>query len=205
MATRPKRPASGRARPASSRQPADPARRAGSKQPASTRAAGSKRPASSGRATNTTRPTDTTPPAALRLAAAAQAAEAVGLFVAGVFAAVSTADGRSYQLDSGIALTLIAFCTAAMLAAIAVGLARARPWSRIPAGMTQLFVVIAGVTLLDGRRPEWGVPALVLAGLCVAGLLTPASLRALNRRPASEEPAAGRQVNGPPAGSRPSR
>jgi hypothetical protein len=35
--------------------------------------------------------------------------------------------------------------------------------------------------LLDGRRPEWGVPALVLAVVCLAGLLTPASLRALNR------------------------
>jgi hypothetical protein len=47
--------------------------------------------------------------------------------------------------------------------------------------MTQLFVVIAAVSLLDGNRPEWGVPALVLAAVCLAGLLTPASLRALNR------------------------
>ena len=47
--------------------------------------------------------------------------------------------------------------------------------------MAQLFVIIAGLTLLDGHRPEWGVPALVLAGVCLAGLLTPASLRALNR------------------------
>jgi len=122
-------------------------------------------------------------PAGLRVAAAAQVTEAVGLCVAGAFAVASTADGRSYQLASGIALILIAFGTAAGLAAIAVGLARARPWSRIPVVMTQLFVVIAGLTLLDGHRPEWGVPALVLAGLCLAGLFTPASLRALNRPP----------------------
>jgi hypothetical protein len=51
--------------------------------------------------------------------------------------------------------------------------------------MTQLFAVIAGITLLDGNRPEWGVPALALAVACLAGLLTPASLRALNRPPAS--------------------
>ena len=124
-------------------------------------------------------------PAALLVAAAAQAIEAAGLCVAGVFAAVSTADGRSYQTANGIALTLIAFGAAAGLAAIAVGLARARPWSRTPAVMTQLFVVIAGITLLDGHRPEWGVPALLLAVVCVAGLLTPASLRALNRPPSS--------------------
>jgi hypothetical protein len=115
------------------------------------------------------------------VAAAAQAIEAVGLLVAAAFAAVSTADGRSYQLASGIALTLIAFGTAAGLAVIAVGLARARPWSRIPAAMTQLFVIISGLTLLSGHRPEWGVPALVLAATCLAGMLTPASLRALNR------------------------
>jgi hypothetical protein len=122
-------------------------------------------------------------PAALRVAAAAQAAEGAGLFVAGVFAAISTADGKSYQFASGVVLTVIAFGAAVLLTVIAGGLAHAEPWSRIPAAMTQLFVVLAAITLLDGHRPEWGVPALVLAGTCVAGLLTPASLRALNRPP----------------------
>ena len=122
-------------------------------------------------------------PVGLRLAAAAQAIEAVGLCVAAVFAAVSTADGKSHQTASGIALTLLAFGTALGLAAIAAGLARGRPWSRTPTAMTQLLVIIAGVALLDGHRPEWGVPALLLAAVCLAGLLTPASLRALNRPP----------------------
>lgn len=120
-------------------------------------------------------------PRALLLAAAAQAIEAVGLGVAAVFGAVSTADGKSHQVASGIAITVLALGTAAGLAAIAAALAKARPWSRTPAVMTQLFVVIAGVVLLDGNRPEWGGPALLLAAACLAGLLTPASLRALNR------------------------
>jgi hypothetical protein len=147
-------------------------------------------PATTGSATTgsaTTGPATTGPegqrPAALRLAAAAQLIEALGLGVAAVFGAISTAEGKSHQLAAGVVLTLLALGTAAGLAAIAVGLARARSWSRIPAFMTQVFVVIAGITLLDGNRPEWGVPALVLAGVCVAGLLTPASLRALNREP----------------------
>jgi hypothetical protein len=124
-------------------------------------------------------------PAALRLAAAAQAIEAVGLCVAAVFAAVSTAAGKSHQTAAGIALTLLAFGAAAGLAGIAVGLAKARPWSRTPALMTQLFVVIAGITLLDGHRPEWAVPALVLSAACVVGLLSPDSVRALNRPPST--------------------
>jgi hypothetical protein len=121
--------------------------------------------------------------AGLRLAAAAEALEAAGLAAAGVFAAVSTAEGRSYQLAGGIAATLIAIATAAGLAGLATCLALARPWTRIPTAITQLFVIIVGITLLQGHRPEWGVPALVLAGACVAGLATPASLRALNRPP----------------------
>jgi hypothetical protein len=120
------------------------------------------------------------PPAALRLAAAAQALEAVGLCVAGVFGVISTVDGKASQLAAGIVISLLAFGTAAGLVTIAVALARARPWSRIPAVMTQLFVGIVGLALVSGR-PGWGVPALVLAVVCVAGLLTPASLRALNR------------------------
>ena len=123
---------------------------------------------------------------ALRVAAAAQALEAAGLAVAAVFAAVSTADGRSYQLTGGVAATVIAIATAAGLAGLARCLALAKPWTRIPTALTQLFVIIAGVTLLQGHRPEWGVPALALAAACLAGLATPASLRALNRPPVKD-------------------
>jgi len=124
-----------------------------------------------------------TPPRALRVSAAAQAVEAVGMCVAAAFAAVSTASGQSYQTASGIALTLITVGVAALFALFAVGLARAKPWTRTPVVMAQLFVIIAGITLLDGHRPEWGVPALLLAACCLGGLFTPASLRALNRAP----------------------
>ena len=122
-------------------------------------------------------------PRALRLAAAAQAAEAVGMGVAAGFSAVSTADGQSYQRASGVALTLIAIGTAVVFAVFAVGLAKARPWTRTPVVMTQVFVGAAGLYLLDGQRLDWGVPALLLAACCLAALFTPASLRALNRPP----------------------
>jgi len=122
-------------------------------------------------------------PRALRLAAAAQALEAAGMCVAAAFAAVATADGQSYQKASGIALTLIALGVAVLFAAFAAGLARARPWTRTPVVMTQLAIGVWGIYLIGGHRPEWGVPALLLAACCLAALFTPASLRALNRPP----------------------
>ncbi len=120
-------------------------------------------------------------PVGLRLAAAAQVVEAVGLCIAAAFGAVATADGKSSQVGSGVALTVFAVGVAVGIGFIAVALARARLWTRTPTVMTQLFVVIGGIVLVDGNRPEWGVPALLLAAACLAGLFTPASLRALNR------------------------
>jgi hypothetical protein len=49
--------------------------------------------------------------------------------------------------------------------------------------MTQLFVGGAGIYLLDGHRYDWGVPALLVAAICLAAILAPASWRALNRPP----------------------
>lgn len=120
-------------------------------------------------------------PRSLRLAAVAQATEAVGMCVAAAFAAISTANGQSYQRASGVALTLIAIGTAVVFAAFAAGLAKAKPWTRTPVVMTQLFVGGAGIYLVDGHRLDWGVPTLLLAACCLAAVFAPASLRALNR------------------------
>jgi len=103
------------------------------------------------------------------------------MVVATAFSAAATVDGKSYQTGSGVALTLIAFGTALALGLVARGLIRARPWSRTPSAMIQLFAIIAGVVLLDGHRPEWGVPTLLLAAAGLVTLFVPASFKALNR------------------------
>ena len=126
-------------------------------------------------------------PAALLLAAAAQVIEAVGLCVAAVFGAISTAGGKSSHVTNGAALTVFTVAIAVGIALIAAALVKARPWSRTPTVMTQLLVIVGGIVLLDGDRPEWGVPALLLAAVCLAGLLTPASVRALNRPPVKSQ------------------
>ena len=154
-------------------------------------------------------------PAALRAAAAVQAAESAVVLAATVLAGIETAAGRSYQMGSGVALTVIGVASAAALAVVAAGLARARRWSLTPALLTQLFVGIVGIYLLQGQRLGWGVPSVVLAVAGFAALLAPPSLRALTgpgpagREQAQPEPdrsdgPAGRPAPGRP-GARPSR
>jgi hypothetical protein len=121
------------------------------------------------------------PPRALRVAAAFQGVEAVGMLVAAGFAAIATVGGKSYEMSSGIALTLIAVATAALFAAFAVGLAKARPWTRTPVVMFQLAIGFWGVFLLTGHRYGWAVPMLLLAAAILVTVFTPDALRALNR------------------------
>lgn len=125
-------------------------------------------------------------PLTVRLAGAVQAGEAVLLLAAAVLAAVDTAQGKSYQAASGIALTIIGVVTVAVLLLIALGLARGRAWTRTPALLTQLFTGIVGFYLVQGSRLEWGIPALALAAAGLAALFAPPSTKALARgRPAS--------------------
>ena len=102
------------------------------------------------------------------------------MLAASVLAGVDTATGQSYQQASGVALTLIGLGTAAVLAVVAAGLARGRRWSRTPALLTQLFVGIVGIYLVQGHRYLWGVPALLLAVAGFAAVLAPPSLHALS-------------------------
>jgi hypothetical protein len=118
-------------------------------------------------------------PPSLLGAAGVQAAETAVVLAATVLAGIDTAAGRSYHAGSGIALTIIGVATVAVLAAVAVGLARARRWSRTPALLTQLFVGIVAIYLIQGSRYGWGVPSLLLAAAGFAALLLPPSLRAM--------------------------
>ncbi len=127
-------------------------------------------------------------PPSLLGAAGVQAAEAVIVLVASVMSGVDTAAGKSYQTGSGVALTIIGVLTAAVLAWISVGLARARRWTRTPALLTQLFVGIVGIYLLQSHRYGWGVPCLVLAAGGFAALLVPPSLRALGGQASPSQP-----------------
>jgi hypothetical protein len=118
----------------------------------------------------------------LRVAAAAQAVEAVGLCVAIVLNAIDSASGNDLTASNAIGFIVVEAIVAIGVAWIAAGLVRVQPWSRTPAVMTQVLTAAIGVWLLQAGRYEWGVPALLLAIAGLAGLFTPSSLRALMRR-----------------------
>ena len=146
-------------------------------------------------------------PPSLLGAAAVQAADALIVVAGSVLAAVDTIAGKSYQTGSGIALTLIGLATAAALGWVALGLARARRWSRTPAALTQLFTGIVGIYLVQGHQYAWGIPALLLACAGLALVLAPASLRALaHPQPGTgPDPQAPSQVKAAPAETGPAK
>jgi hypothetical protein len=116
-----------------------------------------------------------------------EALEAAGVLAAAALAGVETGQGHSYQLSSGIAITVIGVAAAAGLLLVAAGLRQARRWTRTPALLTQLFTGIVAIYLLQGGRYEWGIPAIVLALTGLVTLLAPPSTAALTagmRQPA---------------------
>jgi hypothetical protein len=115
------------------------------------------------------------------MAAVVQAIEAAGLLAAAVIGALDTSSGQAASKSSGYALSGLGVITVVLLAAIAWGLFQSRPWTRTPAVMTQIIAGIVAILLIQGNRYDWGIPALLLAVAGLAGLLTPASLRALVR------------------------
>jgi hypothetical protein len=118
----------------------------------------------------------------LRVAVAAQAAEALGLCVVIVLNVIDSASGNTWTASNAIAQIVFEAVVAAGVAWIALGIARARPWSRTPALLTQVFTGMIAIWLLEAHRYAWGVPALLLAIAGLAGLVAPSSWKALARR-----------------------
>ncbi len=116
------------------------------------------------------------------MAAAAQAAEALGLVVVIVLNVIDSASGNTWTASNAIGQIVFEAVVAAGVAWIALGIARARPWSRTPAVLTQVFTGMIAIWLLQAHRYAWGVPGLLLAIAGLAGLVAPSSWQALARR-----------------------
>jgi cytochrome b len=110
-----------------------------------------------------------------------QGIQAAGVLGASLLAGLDLVGGKSYHVNSGIALTVIGVVTALGLGYVAAGLARARRWSRTPAVLTQFLTGLISVYVVQSRQYAWGVPGLVLAVAGLILLLVPPSTRALTR------------------------
>jgi hypothetical protein len=108
-----------------------------------------------------------------------QAVEAVGVLAVALIAGVDALTGKSYHPASGIAITLIGIGTAVALGFVARGLNGGRRWSRTPAMLTQLFVGIVAIYMIQAPRLDWGIPAIALAITGFGALLAPASIELL--------------------------
>jgi hypothetical protein len=118
-------------------------------------------------------------PPTITVAIVVEALEAAMVLAASVLAGIDTSRGRSYELSSGIAITVIGVVMAALLGLVARGLRGSRRWTRTPALLTQLFTGIVGIYLLESGKYWWGGPAIVLALTGFVVLLAPPSTRAL--------------------------
>jgi hypothetical protein len=120
-----------------------------------------------------------TRPLVVLVAAVVQAIEVVGILIATVLAGIDVADHKAYLQNSGVAITAIGAGAVIALGFVALGIYRMRRWSRTPALLTQLFVGIVGIYLVQAPRLDWGIPALVLSLTGFGTLLSPAGIRTL--------------------------
>ena len=107
-------------------------------------------------------------PAALLLLTAVLGAEAVGLAVIALLAigASPSSDG----VTSGIAVAVFILIIAVLLALVAVGTVRARPWTRSAALVWQVVQALVGAYSLQGAGAAVGF-GIAAIGLASAGLV----------------------------------
>ena len=100
----------------------------------------------------------------LLLLAAVLAVEALGAAAIALLALGASPLGDG-GVTSGLAVAVFVLMLAALLAVVAVGTVRARPWTRSATLVWQLIQALVGAYSLQGAGADlrFGVPALVLA------------------------------------------
>ena len=118
-------------------------------------------------------------PATLITAAAVEALEGAVVLALGVYVGVDAVTGRPADMASAVVLAFVAVLTGVCLVLVARGLWQVRRWGRAPALLTQIFAVIAAVSMAQSGRQALGAAVIVVAVIGAAALLSPPSTRAL--------------------------
>jgi len=131
---------------------------------------------------STSGPSAPSRPVGLLVVAVIEALEALGLLVLAVLAAAAGPGSRYPQTAYGVGGTLL--LAAALLALVAWGTFRARPWSRTSGLVWQVVQLLVGLYALqgDGAQPALAFVAIVPAALAIVLLLTRSAREATNRR-----------------------
>lgn len=102
------------------------------------------------------------------------------MLAAGIYVGIETIVGSPNDLASAVALALMALAAGAGIIAAGRALWQARRWGRAPALLTQIFALIAAISMIQSRRQVLGGVLIVLAVVAAAALLSPPSTRAFD-------------------------
>ncbi len=100
-------------------------------------------------------------------------AEAVAALAAAALLGAAAVRGPSVSVASAVATIVVVLLLAVAFVALARLLARRSRGARGPALVLQLLLIPIGWYMTQGGTPWVGVPVLVVAVLCAAGLLAP--------------------------------
>jgi predicted alternative tryptophan synthase beta-subunit len=101
------------------------------------------------------------------------------VFGIGLYVGVDAVAGRPHDMASAVALAFMAVLAGAGIVLVGRGLWQVRRWGRAPALLTQIFAVIAAVSMIQSGRHALGAILIVIAVAGAAALLSPPSTRAL--------------------------
>ncbi|MDN3357011.1 hypothetical protein [Actinomadura sp. DC4] len=128
-----------------------------------------------------------TRPVTLSAAAAIEAVEGIAVLAVGLYVGVEAIVGSPDDLISAIVLALMAVAAGAGIVAVGRGLWQVKRWGRAPALLTQIFAVIAAISMIQSGRQTVGVVLIVIALAAAASLLSPPSTRAIDEGEAEED------------------
>jgi hypothetical protein len=121
-----------------------------------------------------------TRPVTLTTAAAIEALEGLAVLAVGLYVGIEAIAGSPNDLASAVVLALMAVAAGIGIIAVGRGLWQARRWGRAPALLTQIFALIAAISMIQSRRQAIGAILIVLAVAAAASLLSPSSTRAFD-------------------------
>lgn len=116
----------------------------------------------------------------LTAAAAIEALEGAAIVALGLYVGIEAVAGSPNDLASAVVLALMAVGAGVFIVAVAKGLWQRRRWGRAPAVLTQIFVLISAISMIQSDRTALGGVLVAVAVVAAAMLLSPPSTRALD-------------------------